>query len=221
MKMTRAATRVALALAGVVLSACGPTSTTPAPTSADVSVVAGVVIGCLSFEQTECEDVAAQILRVIPVGRGVPFSMVLQLNDCQDAEACPKSLLARDGQGTVEFSDGAEPIVLSLAGPPAAARLQPIDAAWSGLQQPQSLRVVGRGPFQFQLGHCGLTWQVDFDGSFWVPVGQIDGGHPAIINADTGQMLLLGPTLAVYSDSSGFTAELQRFPGQKRVFLCA
>ena len=204
----------------ILVAAC-TSAPSPAPTSADVSLVAGVVVGCLSFEQTECESVATQVLRAIPPGRVAPFSIALQLNDCPNAGACAKSLLARNGQATVEFSDGGEPIMLSLAGPPATARMQPIDVRWSGVQQPRSSRVIGRGPFPFELGHCGLTWQVDFDGSFWVPVGQIDASAPAVINADTGHILLLAPTLAVYSDSSGFTAGLQRFPGPKRVWLCS
>jgi hypothetical protein len=211
---------VALALGALMLAGCATTAT-PAPTTGDVSVVEGVVIGCISFEQTECEAVATQVLRALPPARGMPFSMALQLFDCQNGGACAKSLRARDGQATVEYANGGEPILLGLAGPPESATLQPIDAAWSGLQQPGSVRVVGRGPFELQLGHCGLNWQVDFDGSFWVPVGQVDGGASAIVNAESGQILLLGPNLAVFSDSRGFTAGLQRFPGLKRVFLCA
>ena len=218
MTSVRAAAGVALAIAAL-LSGCGITST-PAPTSADVSVVEGVVIGCIGFEQMECEAVALQILRAVPPERGAPFSMALQLYECRNPGACAKSLRARDGQATIEYANGGEPIMLGLSGPPAPARLQPIDAAWSGLQQPRSERVDGRGPFDLELGHCGLTWQVDFDGSFWVPVGQVDGDHPALINADTGLILLVGPNLAVYSNSSGFTVGLQRFPGPKHVFLC-
>ena len=92
--------------------------------------------------------------------------------------------------------------------------------AWSGLLQPRSPRVVGPGPHPFELGHCGLTWQVDFDGSFWLPTGAIDGDAPAVINSERGTIVLLGPNLARFVGDSGFTAQLARFPGPKHVWLC-
>ena len=61
---------------------------------------------------------------------------------------------------------------------------------------------------------------VDFDGSFWVPVGQVDGEAPGIINSESGQMRLLGPNLAEYSGTKGFSMNLARWPGPKRFFLC-
>jgi len=61
---------------------------------------------------------------------------------------------------------------------------------------------------------------IDFDGSFWLPLGQVDGDDPASINSEPGQMLFLGPNVVQFTGESGFTAQLARFPGAKRFFLC-
>ena len=61
---------------------------------------------------------------------------------------------------------------------------------------------------------------VDFDGSFWLPVGQVDGEASVIVNGESGEMRLLGPNIAEYRNGDGFVARLARFPGAKRIFLC-
>jgi hypothetical protein len=121
----------------------------------------------------------------------------------------------------VEYADRAEPIEVTVAGPPQAPRFGDAPTAWSGLIDASSPRVAGQGPFPFELGHCGLAWQVDFDVSFWIPVGQVDGDASGVINAERGQMVLLGPNLAQYRGETGFTAQLARLPGPKHVWLCA
>jgi hypothetical protein len=65
-----------------------------------------------------------------------------------------------------------------------------------------------------------LLWHVDFDGSFWLPIGEADGDAPPMINSDTGQMRLLGPNLAEYRNDDGFVVTLARFPGPKHLWLC-
>jgi hypothetical protein len=70
------------------------------------------------------------------------------------------------------------------------------------------------------MGHCGLTHVIDFDGSYWVPVGQVDGDHPTVINAESGSMLLLNPNLAEFHGDSGFMVQLARFPGPKHFWGC-
>jgi hypothetical protein len=119
----------------------------------------------------------------------------------------------------VEFADRGEPIRFTRAGPQAPLVPQG-DAAWSGLQVPESRRVLGPGPFPIDLGHCGLLWKVDFDGSFWLPVGELDPEAEAINGNEHGQIRLLGPNLAEYGGARGFVARLVRFPGPKHVFLC-
>jgi hypothetical protein len=95
------------------------------------------------------------------------------------------------------------------------------NTAWSGPIQPRSERVGGPGPIAFEVGHCGLSHVVDFDGSFWIPVGQLDGDASVVINGESGHMALVGPNLAVYQGANGFSAQLARFPGPKHLWLCA
>ena len=201
-----------------LVSACSP-SASSSPLAAEPAP-AGPVLGCLSIEQAECEFVAQQALAGLPAARGVPFAIIVQLYGCPVEGQCPRSLDVRQGTVTAEYADRGEPSQLSVEGPPQAPRFGESEMAWSGLQQPSSRRVAGPGPFPFELGHCGLTWQVDFDGSFWVPIGQIDGDASEIINADSGEMRLLGPNLAEYRNAAGFVASLARFPGPKHVWLC-
>jgi hypothetical protein len=53
-----------------------------------------------------------------------------------------------------------------------------------------------------------------------VPIGQVDGDHPTIINAESGSMRLLNPNLAEFRGDSGFTVQLARFPGPKHFWGC-
>ena len=120
----------------------------------------------------------------------------------------------------VEFLDGEEPMELSLRGPALTPTIAPQDGFYLGLTDPSSPRVAGAGPFPYEVGHCGITHVIDFDGSFWLPIGQVDGDHPTIINAESGSMRLLGPNLAEFRGDSGFTVQLARFPGPKHFWGC-
>jgi hypothetical protein len=203
---------IAVGLAGCMPSA----STVP---SVGEAAPPAFVVGCLSIEQAECEFVAEQVKAVLPGDRGAPFAIQINLYGCPNDGPCPRSLAVRDGTVTAEYLDGRDPIALSVAGPPQAPRFGPLEMGWSGLLEPSSPRVDGAGPFPFDVGHCGLAWQVDFDGSFWLLVGQVDGDASPIINNDSGRIRLLAPNLAEYRNGD-FVANLARFPGPKHVFLC-
>lgn len=179
-----------------------------------------MVLGCLSIEPDECAFVAEQVRAELPPARGVPFTIQVQLFGCPDGEPCPRTLAARDGIVTVEYADRAEPITASVAGPPDAPRFGQQDLGWLGISQPASARVQGTGPFPFDMGHCGLTWKVDFDGSFWVPIGQVDGDDSAIVGNAGGQIRLLGSNHAEFRGDRGFVAQLARFPGPKHIWGC-
>ena len=208
-----------LLAAAALAAACGSSTPTPQPTAA--ATPAGPVVGCMSIEAAECLFVAEQVVAALPAERGRPFAVVVTLFPCDQNIDCPRSLAARTGRAVVEYAGGGEPIDLRLAGPPQDPEIAVQENHfWSGAVQPSSARVTGPGPFPFDLGHCGLSHVVDFDGSFWVPIGQVDGEAPGIINSESGQMRLLGANLAVYVGAGGFTAQLARFPGPKRFFLC-
>jgi hypothetical protein len=208
-----------LLIAAAAFAACGTDAPSASPSSATVPAPA-LVLGCLSIDQPECELVAARLLPELPAARGGPFAITVQLYGCPNMDNCATSLAVRQGNVTIEWADPGDPLELSVTGPADQLAFGPAHTAWSGLQAPSSPRVVGLGPFPFELGHCGLSWQVDFDGSFWLPLGQVDGDAPQIINSDMGSMRLLGPDVAEYRSTNGFVARLARFPGPKHVWLC-
>jgi len=213
--------RAAVAVAALLVSACGLAKGSAVPSEATGPGPNAIVIGCASIEAAECQFVVEQIVAGLPAARGRPFSIEVSLYGCENPDACPKTLAVRDGVALVDYADGGDPIQLTLKGPPQQPQIAiAANMAWSGLIQPASQRVGGPGPFPFEVGHCGLSHVIDFDGSFWVPVGQLDGDASVVINSESGQMLLLGPNLAVYQGAKGFSAQLARFPGAKRFWLC-
>lgn len=214
-----------LAVATLTIAACGsatPSSSPPATSgSSTASAVAGIVVGCANIESVECHFVAEQIVGLLPAERGRAFAIEIQLPGCDHDGPCPPTLAAREGRAVIEYADAGEPITVSLHGPPQTPRIAILAGmTWSEPGQPTSPQVPGIGPFPFELGHCGLSHVVDFDGSFWLPVGPLDGDAPGIFNGESGQMRLLGPDLALYEGPTGFNAHLARFPGPKRFFLC-
>ena len=216
--MRRLAAAIVVALAA---AACAPTNPSGSPPASEAAPQRAFVLGCLSIEQLECEFVAQQVLAEVPADRGVPFSIQIQLFGCPNDGPCPPTLAAREGRAVIEYAGGLEPIVVSLHGPPQTPRIAvQAGMTWSGVVQPSSPQAPGLGPFPFELGHCGMSHVVDFDGSFWVPVGPLDGDASGMINAESGQMRLLGPDLALYEGPTGFNAHLARFPGGKHFFLC-
>jgi hypothetical protein len=201
-----------------------PTSAQPTAAAAESDDVgpgpAGddFVLGCISIAAAECEFVADLVLARLPDEREMPVSILINLYGC--GSPCAKSLDAREGAVTVEYADGGEPIDATVHGPAEAPVFGEVETGWSGLLEPTSARVDGTGPFAYELGHCGLLWQVDFDGSFWLPVGQVDGDAADLFNAGSGEIVLLEPNVAQFEADSGFTVQLARFPGPKHVFLC-
>lgn len=209
-----------LIVAGCVAAGCSPTQPSGSPAAASAAEVPALVLGCLSIDRGECELIAERVRAQLPPARGAPFTIQVQLYGCTNDVPCPRTLAARDGVVTIEYADRQEPIMVSVAGPPDAPTFGEWPIGWVGVSEPTSPRVGGPGPFPFELGHCGLTWQVDFDGSFWVPIGLVDGDASPTINNDSGQIRLLGLNVAEYRSDTGFTAQLARFPGPKHVGLC-
>jgi hypothetical protein len=206
------------ALIAVLVAGCGAQ---PSPLmTAEVPAPAAPILGCLGIEPGECEALARQVLGMVPKARGAPFAVLVHLYGCPKEDPCPRTLDVREAVVTTEYADGGEPVLFSAMGPARNPRFRGLEMRQNRLVDPSSPRVAGVGPFPFEVGHCGLTWQVDFDGSFWLPVGQVDGEASVIVNSETGEMRLLGPNIAEYRNDDGFVARLARFPGAKRIFLC-
>jgi hypothetical protein len=214
----RASLVVAVAVA-VAVAACGSVpEVSSAPTSSPV--VPPVAIACVGVPLAQCGDIAAAALRAQPVGHAPVSYMEVGPLGCQ-AEPCPKALLP-GGQVTVlvEFTAGDPRSVLVKAG---EAGLQALDGGDPGLFEVEaaSPRVAGPGPHPFSLSHCGIWSPIDFDGSFWDPVGFIDPSQPAAINSAAGVMTLTTSTTAVFVTPQGFRLDLVRHLGAKHVPGCA
>lgn len=175
-------------------------------------------VACIGIEASECRSVAAIVRSQLSPERGRPFLIQIQLYGCETAP-CANSLNRVDGVITVEHLQG-EPIVRTVKGPPESPVFGVQEQFWGGPYQPESPKVEGVGPFDIELGHCGLLWKVDFDGSFWLPVGDVDGSSTALINADSGSIRLVDATHAVFTDAAGSEIALVRHPGAKYLWGC-
>jgi hypothetical protein len=92
--------------------------------------------------------------------------------------------------------------------------------AFGVLLGPQSQPPVIPGAQQLALGHCGLWSGIDAGGSWWDPVGAIDGDHPDAINAADGTLTVLDPDHATFTSKGGLTVQLVRHAGEKYLPLC-
>jgi hypothetical protein len=216
MTRRRAPVPCLLALA-FVAAACGANASQPPPAASNG---AGLIVGCSNIAAAECEFVAQLLVAAVPPARRPVLSVEIGLFSCPDGgRSCPLSLAARSGDAVVDLGDGLEPLRFTLAGPAANPHVAPLHGIWSGLLAPKSPRVSGVGPFPFELGHCGISHVVDFDGSFWIPVGQVDGDAPEAINAGSGHIRIVGSDRAQYL-GPGLLVTLARFPGPKHFWLC-
>jgi hypothetical protein len=200
---------------GLVLGACSTSEPAPEPTAEPAGPEQ--IVACVGIEPAPCNALVVQAAAALPAGRGLPVSFQLVLAEC-DGPPCGPGMIS--GQVTAEWLDGGEPVMFSFVGPVAAPEFDVVDAAWSGVVQPRSERVAPAVPVPFTLGHCGLLHVVDFDGSFWVPVGRVSLDDPEMINAAAGQMQLVAPNRAQFSKGGKLIATLARFPGPKHFFLC-
>jgi hypothetical protein len=197
----------------LVIGGCGPTAEpTPEP-------AADVIVGCVGIPAVPCQGISDVVGAALPPGRGRPASLQVWAQSCGDL-ACPPGIFA--GQATAEWADGGEPFVFQFQGPPPGLHvIRVVNTHWSGVIPPKSPRVLPGAIVPFTLGHCGLLHEVDFDGSFWVPVGQVDADAPESINSAAGQMQLVGPNRAQFLSGGRVIATLARFPGLKQLWLCA
>lgn len=216
------ATGLAALVVLAVLAACSPTVSPPPSAPPAEAELANVAVACGSIEPAECRFVAARILAALPEERRAPFAIQITLGSCV-ADPCPRSLGARSGAAVIEYPNGGQPMHARLEGPPVNPLIafDPEIPPYSGPIAPSSPRVGGPGPVEFEVGHCGLRHIVDFDGSFWVMVGQVDVENgQALSNQERGVITLVGPNQAEYRGTADFVVRLARFPGTKRFFLC-
>jgi hypothetical protein len=197
------------------LAGCGqgPVSNSPDPVGPTHPVA------CLDLSSADCRTVADAT--AVSFARDVVISaMVVQGFACVGGlQDCPDTLQARPaGSPLVETLDGRLwTVAVSIAGGQIVLG-DPVEAL-SARVAPTSGR-AGAAEIPFSLGHCGLYSPIDVDGSFWDPVGPIDGQHPAAINASDGRLRFTGPASAEFRTADGFVLALARRAGPKSYQLC-
>jgi len=80
---------------------------------------------------------------------------------------------------------------------------------------PRSVQVEQGVEYAYETGHCGLTYDLDFDGSFWRAVNPNGRKEPPkfFINYDKGYITLVSEESASYESSTGEVVELRRIDG--------
>lgn len=80
---------------------------------------------------------------------------------------------------------------------------------------PASAQVEPGQRYIYQAPHCGLTWNLDFDGSFWRAINPepTKEAPSFFINSDSGYITLVSSDEAQYEASTGEVVELRRIDG--------
>ena len=74
--------------------------------------------------------------------------------------------------------------------------------------------------YRYETSHCGLSYAVDFDGSFWRVDGTSGVEEGDLENFDEGILRLVSEDEAEYESSSGWTARLERIEGPASLGGC-
>jgi hypothetical protein len=191
-------------------------SVSPAPAAVDLSAVP---TACIGLGPADCRRVVAETAPLLPPGTAVRYIQVGHFA-CAAGADCPPTLAARpEGDITLEAGDGALAYHVRLTGGDGRLAIDRQDAFGISLP-PSSTPPVPLGPQAYTLGHCGLGSGIDLGGSWWDPVGQVDGDHADAINAAEGTINVLSPDHATFSSRGGLTVQLQRRQGNKYLPLC-
>lgn len=194
-------------------------SPTPEPSPASVDGAFGSVpTACLGLGETDCRRVAghvAQLLtgadprvRYVQIG---PFS-------CAREIGCPTTLAARpEGDVLVETATGT--LSFHVTGRAAGVDVR-AQEAFGIMLAPTTRPPLPIVPQPLALGHCGLWSGIDVGGSWWDPVGAIDGDHGDAINAAEGTFTPVGPGRATFTSKAGLVVQLLRRDGEKYLPLC-
>ena len=224
-----------LIVAALTVGACA-SSTAPSPTaepspsstpsaSASASPSAGTIdlgaipTACIGLGAADCQRVIAEIGELVPPGTAATYIQVGPFG-CADAQPCAPTLTGRpEGDVTIEAGVGALSWHIKAAAGGGPLTIDQQDA-FGVLVAPTSQGPVTAGARPFTLGHCGLGSGIDAGGSWWDPVGQVDGDHPDAINAAEGILAITDPDNATFTSTGGFTVQLVRRDGEKYLPAC-
>jgi hypothetical protein len=199
-------------------------STTPSPSVAETTAPTGIDLtavptACINVGMDDCRRVASEVAALLPAGTAPTYVQVGPFG-CATEQGCAASLVERpQGDVTLEAGAGALSYHVTVAGGGAQLTIERQDA-FGVLLGPTSQPPVTAGARPFSLGHCGLWSGIDVGGSWWDPVGPVDGDHADAINAAEGSLTVLDPDRATFTSRGGFTVQLQRHQGDKYLPLC-
>jgi hypothetical protein len=201
-------------------SAVVPPSAAPTASAAPAGVdLTAVPTACVGLAPQDCSRVLAETASVVPAGTVVRYVQVGPFG-CAASGACPASLAARpQGDVTLEAADVALSYHVTWTDPASGLAIDRQDA-FGVLLAPTSTPPVALGPQPFTLGHCGLWSGIDVGGSWWDPVGQVDGDHPDAINAADATLALVDADHAILASEGGLTVQLLRRDGMKYLPGC-
>ena len=234
--MPRGGLVILLVLATLTLGACATSTATPSfestqaptpdPTSApsDSTAPTGVDLtaipmACVNLGMDDCRRIVAELAELVP-GDVTPKYIQVGPFSCAEASGCARTLAIRP-QGDVTIEADGDAVSYHVTAPAGGGKLtiERQDAFLMAIE-PQSQPPVTPGPRRFTLGHCGLWSGIDVGGSWWDPIGTIDGDHPAAINSADGTLAILDIDRATFTSDSGFTVQLVRRHGPKGLPGC-
>lgn len=200
--------------------ACGP-APTPSPGESTDGLPGDVALSCWTVGDEECRAIFDAAVARVPAGRPAVVAAQVIAYGCESGPCAPGVLARGQGQVQIEYAAGGglTSWELTLAGGGGLAFSPPTEAAGGGSQPRSGPAAAPVG--EMSLGHCGLHSPFDFDGSFWDPIGPVDGDAAEAINSASGTIRLLGPVDAEFRAPSGFALRLRRHQGAKTFQGCA
>ncbi len=182
-----------------------------APTGIDLSAVP---TACINLGMDDCRRITAEVAALIPAGTAPTYVQVGPFG-CPEGGGCARSLVARpQGDVTIEAGPGAISYHVTAAMGGGNLTIERQDSFLMPLE-PTSQPPVTPGVRRFTLGHCGLWSGIDVGGSWWDPIGMIDGDHQSAINSADGTLAILDLDRATFTSDTGFTVQLVRRDGPK------
>lgn len=190
--------------------ASAPPTASDEPAGVDLS---RVPTACIGLGVDDCHRVVAQVTTILPAGAAVTYIQVGPFG-CAAGQGCAPSLVERpQGDITLEAGVGALSYHVTVSSD-AELTIERQDA-FGVLLGPQSQPPVTAGARPFSLGHCGLWSGIDVGGSWWDPIGMIDGDHQSAITSADGTLAILDLDRATFTADTGFTVQLVRRDGPK------
>ena len=192
----------------------------PSAVPSDGATGPGVPYVCIGLEDAHClavldaartELAPEDVLVYAEIG---PFS-------CQVEPPCPNTLDARPlGVANLERANG-DTVNFGITARPDGTIEAMVDDFPEVSVAPSSMAGQLKGePIPFSLGHCGMWSGIDVDGSWWDPIGFVDGDDPAFVNSTDGMFTPHDTNHATFKANTGLELTLVRRVGDKHLPMC-